>query len=146
MSPHLRRAGLIAHLARKLSTPVEHLDRACAVLGAADLVDRLVPDPVAARARIHQALVARDASASPEAKKVTHDGAIWPVPRRDMTDSRFIAERMAEDLITLARRSAAGVAGEADLAERGWLRPQIEAHGATAIALADGALGRGATA
>lgn len=65
-----------------------------------------------------------------DAKRATHDGHIWPRPRRLMTIAACICERMAEDLAGLVRDAGAfeTVCDDALIA-LGWEPEQVRRYG-----------------
>lgn len=74
-----------------------------------------------------------------EARRATHDGYIWPMRRAEMTRPRSVAERMADDILGIARqRGPDGRVYEADLIHLGWTARQIRDHGTEAKTIARG--------
>jgi hypothetical protein len=67
---------------------------------------------------------------APEAKALTHDGYIWPVPRHDMRDAETIIERMAEDFALVVKSE-----NRVTLAGFGWLPDQLTRYRPAAAAL-----------
>lgn len=61
-----------------------------------------------------------------EARKLTHDGPIWPVRREEMRHSATICERMAEDLAHLRPANHATLRALRDV---GWTEEQVHRHG-----------------
>lgn len=62
---------------------------------------------------------------------------VWTTRRAEMVDGHAVAERMADDILGVARgRGADGRVYEADLINLGWTARQIRDHGTKAKALA----------
>lgn len=75
--------------------------------------------------------------ASPDAKRATHDGFIWPRTPSEMTDETAIRTRMVEDAFAFEdlHGDFEGI-NEAYFLRRGWTQTQISLNGAAAIAIA----------
>jgi hypothetical protein len=69
-----------------------------------------------------------------ESRRISDDGAFWPLARSQMTQDEPIRERMAEDIVTL-HRELKGV-GHASVAALGWTPFQISKHLFEAIHIA----------
>ncbi|WP_404291500.1 hypothetical protein ACD578_05275 [Microvirga sp. RSM25] len=63
-----------------------------------------------------------------EAKAVTHDGYIWPVPRHEMRSAEFIIARMAEDFDRVVKSQ-----NRVTLSSLGWTADQLAKHRASAV-------------
>lgn len=69
-----------------------------------------------------------------EARIATHDGYIWPVPRRRMVDAAAITARMVEDVASLVgQESDEPCVSLDDLTRCGWHAHQTERYGALAF-------------
>ncbi len=74
------------------------------------------------------------ATAALEAKRPTHDGLIWPIPRPEMQTAARVIERMAEDAAALVREHGdIEPIAEAHFVALGWLPGQVRLYGASAI-------------
>jgi hypothetical protein len=70
-----------------------------------------------------------------EARKLTQDGAIWPVRRLEMRHGPTIRTRMVEDLAAYFQAETARCFSAAwTLSAAGWTLDQIAAHGEQALA------------
>jgi hypothetical protein len=70
-----------------------------------------------------------------EARKLTQDGAIWPVRRAEMRHGQTIRERMVEDLYARIPDSGRHTLGTAfsTLCTLGWAAEQVTAEGERAV-------------
>ena len=69
-----------------------------------------------------------------EARIATHDGYIWPLPRRRMQDREQILARMVEDVARLVAQESDEPCVTLDhLTACGWHAHQTQAHGALAF-------------
>lgn len=80
------------------------------------------------------AIVPFPATAALQAKRLTQDGPIWPVPRPDMRAGARIIERMAEDAASLVREHGdIEPIAEAHFIALGWLPSQVRLYGESAM-------------
>lgn len=80
-----------------------------------------------------------------EARRLTQDGQIWPIPRPEMQTAARIIERMAEDAAALVREHGdIEPIAEAHFVALGWLPGQVRLYGASAIRRMTGAARRAA--